>query len=217
MAMTTLSPIAMTLNKIIKAVKRPRECLHILGALLKGCYYIVLYRITNDNIRISFPFFAYAPVRISGPGTVVIGKSTRALLNVYRGLTIITGSPGSMVEIGGRCSLGGLTIRCAGRISMGDRVMTAFSLIQDSYPAHWRGIGDCNNNVATGNEIIIGNNVWISGQCIVLGGSRIGNDSVLSFGTCCHDLDVGDYRLVVGNPAKRSLPIEKVLQLKGLK
>jgi acetyltransferase-like isoleucine patch superfamily enzyme len=203
---------------ILNAIKSPKKCLDRFYALMRGTYYLTLYRIISNRIRIDFPFYAYAPVTVLGPGTVVIGKSTMILLNNYKGLTIVTESPDSVVNIGEKCLLGGLTIRCRGTVSIGDKVMSALSLIQDSY------YGDAiintqiyKRNSSGHKEISIGNNVWIGAQCIISGGCRIGNDSVLSFGTCCHNMDVGEYKLVAGNPARRPLPIDNVLQLTGMK
>jgi acetyltransferase-like isoleucine patch superfamily enzyme len=174
---------------------------------MRGTFYIVFYRIKNNNIKISFPFYTNAPVRIYGPGTVIIGKSSRVILNMFKGLTIVTYSADSVVSIGEKCSLGGLTVRCTGKISLGDKVMTGFSLLQDS----------CCKDKTGHNDIYVGSNAWIGGECIILGGCTIGEDSVLSFGTCCHGMEVGNYKLISGNPANRPLPIDKILQLTRMK
>jgi acetyltransferase-like isoleucine patch superfamily enzyme len=204
-------------NILAKLRKDPRKCLNIFIAFVRGTYYIILYRIISNKISIAFPFFSYSSVNISGPGNVFIGRSTRVLRNTYKGLTIITTSCESKVIIGERCSLGGLTIRCGGRVSLGEKVMTAFSLIQDTYYNNLNEIFYGQNNLHNNKDIVIGNNVWLSGQSIVLGGCKIGNDSVLSFGACCHDMEVGEYMLLAGNPVKRPIPIDNVLHFMGIK
>lgn len=48
---------------------------------------------------------------------------------------------------------------------------------------HDHGIHKEQRNVYTVNEIIIGNDVWIGGNCIILKGTQIGNGSVIGAGT----------------------------------
>lgn len=202
-------------TSIVSTIMRnPRGLGHKFLSFIRGTYYIVVYRVINNKTRIMFPFYAEAPVKISGSGTVVIGKSCRVLLNMYKGLTIVTKNADSKVAIGDNCALGGLTVRCTGNISFGNKLMTAYSLVQDSYSSV-TVTTTCNGKYTEDHQIIVGNNVWIGAQSIILGGCKIGDDSVLSFGTLCHNMEVGEFRLITGNPAKRSLPIDNILQLMG--
>ena len=187
-------------------------------AILRGTAYILYYRVLRKNVKIGFPFLAFARVTIIGPGRVFIDKGCHAQKNVFRGLTIITRSVDSLVSIGAKSLLGGLTIRCHDRIELGKKTMTAVSLLQDSLFFH----SDVVSSRVVANlslrpaPVIIGNNVWLGPECIVLGGSRIGNDGVLAAGAWCFGNRIGDYCLVSGNPAKRPMPIDKLLKLKGL-
>lgn len=187
-------------------------------AILRGTAYIIYFRIFRRNVKIVFPFLAFAKVTIIGPGRVFIDKGCHAQKNVFRGLTIVTRSVDSFVSIGAKSLLGGLTIRCHGRIDLGKKTMTAVSLLQDSMffnsdVVSSQGVG---NLLLRPVPITIGSNVWLGPESIVLGGSRIGNDGVLAAGAWCFGNQIGDYCLVSGNPAKRPMPIDKLLKLKGL-
>jgi acetyltransferase-like isoleucine patch superfamily enzyme len=172
----------------------------------------------RENVRIGFPFLAFTKVTIIGPGKVFIDRGCHAQKNVFRGLTIVTHSIDSSVAIGAKSLLGGLTIRCHERIEVGEKTMTAVSLLQDSL---FYNIGDVLSQVDINiflrpSPIVIGTNVWLGPESIVLGGSKIGNDSVLAAGTWCFANQVRDYSLVSGNPAKRPMPIDKLMRMKGL-
>jgi maltose O-acetyltransferase len=95
--------------------------------------------------------------------------------------------------------------------------MTAHSLVQDCLFVHEGKAKSRNSALADlhSEPVHIGNNVWLGGQTLILGGSSIGKDSVVSWGATCHRTVVKDYCLVSGNPAQRALPIPGVLRLTG--
>ena len=202
----------------MEILNHPKKFIAYFPAIVRGTAYIVFFRLFRKNTRIGFPFLAFTEVKIIGPGTVRIGKGCHVQKNVFRGLAIVTHSAGSEVTIGEKCMLGGLTIRCRDRIEIGKRTMTAVSLIQDSFFFHMGDVasrGD-NERILGPKPVTIGTNVWVGLESIVLGGSRIGNDCVLSAGTLCSGNAASDYTLVTGNPSRRPMPIEKLLTLKGI-
>lgn len=204
--------------RIIGQVARdPWECGTRLTAFLRGLYYILYYRVSRRNVRIGFPFSAFAAVNITGPGPVTIGKGCYAAKNVFKGWTIITHSPNASVTIGDRCVMGGITIRALQSVQIGAKTMSANSLIQDYLWLDYERVRMQTGVMAlpASKPIVIGENVWLGAQCTVTCGSRIGKDSVLSAGAGCYDMQVDDYCLVIGSPAKKPLPIEKLLKLKG--
>lgn len=192
----------------------------VLGrALLRGTYYIVRYAVTRRNVTIRFPFIAYAPVRILGKGTVFIDEKCSVFYSNYSGLTIVTLSPDARVSIGKRCDLGGLTIRCRNSVKLGDKVMTASSLVQDVALAHdTQGTTRMNPDWKRyeNREIIIGNHVWLCGMSCVLGGAVLHDDCVLSVGSCLYDNESNEYSLLMGNPVRRMFQIDKLLRLRGV-
>mgnify|MGYP001566286872 FL=1 len=205
------------LNNIKRSIQDPLYFFQSLTAFLRGFIYIFYYRLFTRNIRIGFPFRAHAPVRIIGPGAVSIGRNCAVYKNVFKGLTIVTYSKKSTVSIGNRCLLGGLTIRCKERVVIGERTMTAISLIQDSFFMNLAKDSylSVNGSIPVPKPIFIGNNVWLGADSIVLGGSIVGDDCVVGAGSLCFNAEYKEYSLISGNPAKKTLPIDKLLRLTG--
>jgi acetyltransferase-like isoleucine patch superfamily enzyme len=201
---------------IKKMIESPGDVLSYAIGLFRGVGYLLYYNVFKNNVRIGFPFFVNAKVRIIGPGTVTIGKGCRVMKNAFKGLTILTFARDANVTIGNKCLLGGTTIRCHGAVAIGERTMTAICLIQDSFlTTRTRNSEEVSNCLPRPKSIAIGRNVWLGEACFVMSGSVIGDDCVLSSGAWCHDAAYPDYVLIMGNPARSAIPIDKLLRLKG--
>lgn len=193
----------------------------LVKGFIRGSFYIVWYRLTKDNVIIRFPFMAYAPVRICGTGSVFIDERCSVFYSIFRGLTIHTLGPDAKVTIGKGCDLGGLTIRCRSRVTLGDKVMTAACLVQDTLSIHEQDLRRKEHDEATGNglsvrPVSIGNHVWLAAGSGVLAGASIGDDSVVSIGSCVLGENMPEGCLLAGNPVKRPMRIDRILALKGL-
>ena len=199
--------------------KNPIGLFLILRALFKGMCFIAFYAITKQKVRIEFPFFAYAPLKIYGDGTVHIHKNCSSRQNVFKGATIVTLSPKAEVIIGVGCDLGGVTIRCAKKIEIGDRTLTAYSLIQDTLfvNKNKRRSMAAYHHLDIEEDIRIGRDSWLCAQAVVLQGATVGDQSVLSSGSLCLDANIPDYHLSVGSPVLRSIRIDSLLNLIGRK
>jgi acetyltransferase-like isoleucine patch superfamily enzyme len=181
------------------------------AAAVRGCWYVLFFRIFRADVSIGLPFFAYESVRVTGPGRVRIGKGCSVFPNVFRGLTIATLSPDATVDIGDRCELGGLTIRCRNQVALGAGVRTARCVVQDvAFFGSDAASSRLNGSRA---RVLIGDNVWLGALSRIGGGATVGRDSVLSWGAVCIGTDVPDSTLAVGNPTARSIPIARVVTL----
>jgi acetyltransferase-like isoleucine patch superfamily enzyme len=206
-----------TFKKIgARLLKDPIDSFIAVQAFIRGICYSIYYRIFRKNVRIKLPFLAYYRVTIIGPGKVTLGRGCSVHKNAFKGLTIVTFSEAATVTIGERCGFGGLTIRCRNRVDIGEKTITATSLVQDFLFVN-RDHGDDEKQISAPAPIIIGKNVWLSNDAIILGGSQIGDDSVVGAKSLCKDTKVAAYSLANGNPIKRGLPIENLLKLKGVR
>ena len=207
----------LSIARLVRAARRnPLHVLLMLMALLRGTWYIWFYRLRRRNVIIRFPFKAFTKVTIMGPGSVFIDRHCAVHKNTFKGLSIVTLSTDARVWIGRQCNLGGLSIRCRKNISLGDRTMAAYSLLQDDLFMHDGPIaGALVGKERSDTSITIGSNVWIAAQSIVLAGSDIRDDTVMSSGSACSEYFAPEYSLVLGNPAKRPMPINRVLVLRG--
>jgi acetyltransferase-like isoleucine patch superfamily enzyme len=197
--------------------ENPLGLLKMLRALFKGSLYIAFYRLTKPGVRIEFPFFAHAPLRIYGEGKVHIHKNCSSLWNVFKGATIVTLSPQAELVIGEGCDLGGVTIRCSKKIEIGARSQTAFSLIQDTL---FVNRDKCRSRTPSlqlklAKDIRIGCNTWLCAQAAVLPGATVGDKCVLGSGSLCLDANIPDCHLSVGSPASRSIKIDSLINLLG--
>ena len=198
--------IAATARKIADRVRRDPAALSADGrALVRGTCIALFYRLFHRHVRIRLPFLAYSRVRICGPGSVFIDRWCAVHHNTFEGLSIATLSREATVRIGARCNLGGMTIRCRKSIEIGGRVLSANCLVQDTLfcgtPA---GHGA---DAAVAEDVRIGDSVWVTAQTIVLGGSTIGEQCVLSLASVYYQFVVPDGHVAFGNPAFGSLAV----------
>jgi acetyltransferase-like isoleucine patch superfamily enzyme len=205
-----------TRSLIRRSINEPTYLIVMLIGLIRGTCYLIYYNYLKRNIKIGFPFIVHAEVRIIGPGTVSIGKRCVVLKNAFKGLTIITFSKNAKVIVGDKCALGGTTIRCFGMVEIGNKTMTAISLIQDSFIVNYDRLGDdIKRRLPAAQNISIGTNAWLAEGSFVMNGSKIGDDCVLSSGSWCNGTAYPEYVLILGNPARSTIPIDKLLRLKG--
>jgi len=96
--------------------------------------------------------------------------------------TILNDGGSSCLVIGNNCRINGAYIHSKKKIEIGDNcVMAANVNIMDSN-AHKVVSSNRTMERDTSHEIIIGNNVWIGTNCIILKGSIIGDNSVIGAG-----------------------------------
>jgi acetyltransferase-like isoleucine patch superfamily enzyme len=107
-----------------------------------------------------------------------LSASTSNLIGINRPCIISTLAEGAEIEIGTNCGFSGTVIGCAGRIVIGDHVRCgANALITDT---DWH-----TDDPRTGPDapVIIGNNVWLGVNVIVLKGVSIGENTLVGAGS----------------------------------
>lgn len=133
------------------------------------------------------------------PCGVKIGRDS----GLYRGTFFDLGRNGE-VEIGDYCTLVGVTISTNGRVAIGDFTLISHQVvIADSFAATPHR-DTTEHEICAGSaqaDIIIGENVWIGAQAVLLGGVRIGAGAIVGAAAVV-DLDVPAYAIVAGNPAR---------------
>jgi acetyltransferase-like isoleucine patch superfamily enzyme len=201
---------------LLRAFNDPAHATKVLHALLRGTFYFVYYRLFKRNVKIALPFRAFASVTIVGPGRVFIDGNCSVIQSAFKGLTIVTLAESAAVTIGKDCILGGLTVRCHNQIEIGKRTRTANSLIQDVLFINHEQVRSQAGNVPNErNDISIGNNAWVGMNAIVLSGSQVNDDCVLSVGSVCQNITLAPYSFASGNPVRRGLPIDNLIKLTG--
>jgi acetyltransferase-like isoleucine patch superfamily enzyme len=199
------------MERLEKALQNPAAAYRVARGLLVGTLLLLYHCLFSPRVRIGFPFFVYGSVEISGPGSVSIGKGCSVYDNVHEGLSITTLEPGARVEIGERCSLGGLKVRARREVVIGDRSMTACCLVQDCL-FFSREPSACEREAGLeARPIAIGENAWLGVFSTVLAGTKIGENAVIGAHALCRQFEVPANSVASGNPARRPIPIDKLL------
>lgn len=195
---------------LAKTITSPASAYSLFKALVRGTWYILFFRICRRKVSIRFPFLAYAKVSIGGPGKVFINSGCTVWMNSFEHLVITTLSPEAEVTIGKSCTLGGLTIRCSGKVILGNNILTAANLIQDVL------ITSPSPASKITSTIIIGNDVWLGGQSLILADSSIGKGAVIGVNGLLHHAVVKEDCLAGGNPVMRPVSIKRITRLRAL-
>ena len=204
--------------KLVEKLRRdPKSLYHYGKAFIRGYFFVIFCRLFRKNIIIKPPFCVYYKITICGPGSVFIDKNCSVFANSFDGLTIATLSESSLVYIGKGCDLGGVTIRCRGQITIGERSLFANCLIQDTlFISDLIDSKSSKDILLSSAEVNIGDRVWLTDQTIVLGGSKIGDESVLSAGSLCFNRNIPKSHLATGNTIFISMDIDRVEKMVGI-
>jgi len=118
--------------------------------------------------------------------------------NIYHPLAWINGSP----KLGKNIYIGGFSeINSKGaKIIIGSNCDIASFVSINVADSHLKTIGKRKKVVKK--NIYIGNSVFIGSHSVVLGGTKIGNNSVVAAGTILRGEKIPEFSLVLGNPAK---------------
>ena len=137
----------------------------------------------------SFAFEHYKSCRTLG---LKVGHDS----GLYDG-TFFDLGPEGVVEIGNFCALVGAIITTNNQVKIGDYSFIAHEVvIADTYDA----VPGIDNSGLDKKDILIGENVWIGANAILLGGAKIGEGSIIGAAAVV-DFEVPPYSIVVGNPA----------------
>lgn len=117
------------------------------------------------------------------------------------GTTILADAKGALISIGSGCRLNGTYIHAKKNIVIGENcVIAAGTNILDSN-GHELISSNRTQNTDKPKDIIIGNNVWICLNSVILKGTEIGNNCVIAANSVVKG-NFPDNSLIQGNPAK---------------
>lgn len=190
----------------MKKVVRP---LYNIFLDLKRSFKLSLLQVKNNNLTIgSNTIIDYKTKIYSFNNTISIGNNVYLRSNdkYYQAgmpfsTTLLTDVKGSFIKIGDNCRINGVYIHAQKGITIGANCVIASGVnIMDSN-GHQLKSYDRTSGRDEPSEIVIGNNVWIGLNAIILKGTIIGNNAVIGAGSVVK----GEYpanSLIMGNPAK---------------
>lgn len=141
-----------------------------------------------------------------GVGTLINSRNRGYHINMHSPCKLMADKKGSQITIGRNCRIHGTSIHAEKKILIGDRVLIAANTqIMDSN-GHETSFNQPVLRLSKRDEpkdVIIGNDVWIGANVIVMKGTQIGDNVVIQAGSIIlpHSAFPSN-SLVGGNPAK---------------
>jgi maltose O-acetyltransferase len=165
-------------------------------------YVVAKYRLLRGD-RVSFGpgFQANRKLVIKGPGRVVFGANVNAWAHEERNV-IITYDRDVTIAIGSNVRLNGVGLMARRGITIGDHCILGSTLLVDTDFHSLRRDRATNPHAPVASApIVVGENVWLAGQTVVLTGVTIGANSVIGFRAVV-TRDVPPDVVAAGNPAR---------------
>jgi len=105
------------------------------------------------------------------------------------------------IFVGKRTRLNGVTVQCRDEVRIGERCLVGSAMLIDNdfHSVDWRTRNDpAYVKVA---KIVVGDDVWIGGQAVILKGVEVGDKAVVGFRSVVTK-SVPSQFLIAGNPAQ---------------
>ncbi|HEY0738033.1 MAG TPA: acyltransferase [Herpetosiphonaceae bacterium] len=165
-------------------------------------YVLVKYRLLRgDRVVFGPGFQANRKLVIKGPGRVIFGANVNAWAHEERNV-IITYDRDVTIRIGSNVRLNGVGLMAKRGITIGDNCILGSTLLVDTDFHSVRRDRVTNPHAPVlSAPIVVGDNVWLAGQTVVLKGVTIGANSVIGFRAVV-TRDVPPDVIVAGNPAR---------------
>jgi acetyltransferase-like isoleucine patch superfamily enzyme len=161
------------------------------------------------SIESNYKIWGRIRILIYGPGRVIIGKDfhavshrKRSFITLFSPCQLATLGSGE-IHLGNHVGLNGTTIFSRRKVTIGDNTMIAPNVIIIDHSGHkpWP-VNERWTQVDDPAEVLIGRDVWIGMNCIILKGTKIGDGSIIAAGSIVSG-DVDAASLYAGNPAKK--------------
>lgn len=156
----------------------------------------------GEGSMISFP-----PTVVFGEGRIAIGSNTTIgpLASLSAGMPVHADRRGDpIITIGDRCMLGkGIGIVGHEQIEIGDDIWTGhYVYVTDQNHGYQDLALPIGTQMWKNNPVSIGSGSWLGHGAVVLPGSRIGRNVVIAAGAVVAGIEVPDYSVVAGVPAR---------------
>lgn len=183
-------------GKVRRGLGNPGAAWSAVRIRLRGMLFKLWCRLFRPRVSIGRNLILGGKLKIRGPGRVIIGD------NVTIGMVVTpyTYSTEAEIRIGDDVFLNGTRFGCKHRIEIGSRSILAECRILD-YDFHSTDPEHRNDpEYIKSSPIAIGENVWITLQCIVQKGVTIGRDSTITPNSVVRS-DIPAATIAGGNPA----------------
>jgi len=200
------------LSKLMKAIRNPRLALKVLQNRIRSALNKTKAKRSARRSgarldlgeRISF----YQKTLFTGKGSIKVGSSTSFGVDVggkyfHNYCEIQARFKEAEITIGENvASNNGLLIICAERIEVGSDSLIGKDVQMIDFDAHGLAPSERRNSVGKVKPIVIGRNVWIGNNVIILKGTEIGDNSVIGAGAVVAGGKFPSNVVIAGNPAR---------------
>jgi len=141
---------------------------------------------------------------IIGSNTTINSSNYGYHINMHSKCKLYADRSGAIIKIGDNCRIHGTCIHAYSKIIIGNNCLIAANTQIIDGNGHLLSFDNTKNRIHTtdnGKEIIIEDNVWIAANCVILGGTRIGEGSVITAGSVVKGI-VPRNSIYGGNPSK---------------
>jgi acetyltransferase-like isoleucine patch superfamily enzyme len=190
-----------------RAWREPRRALRVALAVLKGRLYPAYFRARGIRFRAGRGLRIFGSLSLRGPGEVILGDG----VVVYGRPTPWTFTREARIVIGDNVILGQAQFGCVREIVIGPDCMLGRCYVMDTDFHSTRADRRSPDAPVRVAPVHIGANVWVGDNAGILPGTRIGENSVVSFGAVCAR-EYPPNVIIAGNPAKVAGPIPQAGQ-----
>jgi acetyltransferase-like isoleucine patch superfamily enzyme len=158
--------------------KKIKSLISVAWSLLKFCI-IKIFRWKEFSFSLIERFSPSTMVNIHRKGRLILGNKLR----VHSGSRLSV-TPGGVLYIGDNTAINYNCIIVARKnITIGKDCTFGPNVIIYDHDHDFRSLSVMNGNAYTTNDVVIGNNVWIGANAIILKGASIGDNAVIAAGT----------------------------------
>lgn len=141
---------------------------------------------------------------VIGESTIINSSNWKYHINMFQRCKLYADRPGSMIKIGKKTRIHGTCIHAAKKITIGDNCLIAANcqiIDSNGHELLFDAPHERINSIDEGRPVVIEDNVWIASGCTILGGTVIGNGSVITAGSIVKGT-IPPKSLYGGNPGK---------------
>ncbi|MEK7672401.1 MAG: acyltransferase [Patescibacteria group bacterium] len=137
--------------------------------------------------------------KFKGPGKLIIGDEVNMWAHKEAN-EFLTFSNEAVIKIGKRTRLNGVTVQCRQSVTIGEECLIGSAIIMDNdfHSVYFEKRKD--PKAIKSAPVVIGDCVWLAGQCAILKGVNIGTESVVGFRAVVTK-DIPAKKVAAGNPA----------------
>jgi acetyltransferase-like isoleucine patch superfamily enzyme len=190
-------PVGANRGLLRRARREPGRAIAAGWALLKGHFYRAYFRLRGLRFQAGRNLRVFGSISLRGPGEVIFGDN----VVVYGRTTPWTYTPEARILVGDNVILGRVEFGCVREIVIGrDSILGRCGIMDTDFHSTRadRRAPDAPVRIAA---VHIGANVWVGQNVGILPGTRIGENSVVSYGAVCAR-EYPPNVVLAGNPAK---------------